>query len=337
MRAYELATGATSLDALKLVERPDPKPGPREILVRVHAASLNARDQGVAHGRYRGGAVQRPTIPLSDGAGEVVALGDNATRFKPGERVMACFQRGWIDGPYKAEYRGALGSPHDGMLAELITSHENDLVRVPDHLSYEEAATLPCAAVTAWHALMERTPLLAGQSVLLIGTGGVSIFGLQFAKLAGARAYVVSSSDDKLARVRTLGADGTVNYRTTQEWDAEILKLTNGAGVDHVVEVGGATLPRSIAALALCGHIHAIGFVSGQQPTFSAPAFVSKYATLDGIMVGSRGMFERMNAAIATAKMKPVIDRVFDFKEARAAYEYQASPALFGKVVIRVS
>lgn len=335
MRAYEMTPGATSIDALKLVERADPKPGPGEIIVRVRATSLNARDQGIVRGRYRV-PVQAPTIPLSDGAGEVIALGEGVTRFNRGDRVMACFQRGWLDGPYRPEYRGALGVPHDGMLAELVAIHESNAVHVPAHLSYEEAACLPCAAVTAWHALMEKAPLRAGQNVLAIGTGGVAIFAIQFARVAGARPFVVSSSDDKIARAVALGASCGVNYKTTPEWDAEILKLTNGVGVDHVVEVGGATLPRSIAALAMGGHIHAIGFVSGQQPTFNAPAFVSKYATLHGIMVGSRGMFERMNAAIAEAKMKPVIDRVFAFEDARAAYEYQASPALFGKVVIRV-
>jgi len=313
MRAYELKAGATSLDGLALVERPDPTPGPGEALIRIGAASLNARDQGVASGRYRGGAIKRDTIPLSDGAGEVIALGDGAKRFKIGDRVMATFQRGWLDGPYRREYRGqTLGSPHDGMLAEQAVAHESNLVAVPAHLSFEEAACLPCAGVTAWHALMERTPLKAGQSVLLIGTGGVAIFGLQFAKMIGARAYIISSSDEKLARARKLGADGTVNYRSTSEWDAEILKLTDDIGVDHVIEVGGATLPRSISALALCGSIHAIGFVSGQEPSFRAPDFVMKFATLDGILVGSRAMFERMNAAMSETKMKPVIDRVFD-------------------------
>jgi NADPH:quinone reductase-like Zn-dependent oxidoreductase len=183
---------------------------------------------------------------------------------------------------------------------------------------------------------MEKTPLVAGQSVLLIGTGGVAIFGLQLAKLAGARAFVISSSADKLARARALGADGGINYTETPDWAPEIVKLTGGIGVDHVIEVGGATLPRSIATLAMGGHIHAIGFVSGAETAFAAPAFVQKAATLDGIMVGSRGMFERMCAAVSAAKMRPAIDRVFPFDQAHAAYAYQSSPALFGKVVIRV-
>jgi NADPH:quinone reductase-like Zn-dependent oxidoreductase len=190
--------------------------------------------------------------------------------------------------------------------------------------------------VTAWHALMEKKPLLPGETVLLIGTGGVAIFGLQFAKLAGAKAIVISSSDAKLTRALDLGAESGVNYRTPPEWQTEVMRLTNGRGVDHVVEVGGATLPHSIGALATGGYIHAIGFVAGQQPTFTASDFVRRDGHLDGIMVGNRVMFERMCAAISVAKMKPVIDRVFPFAEARAAYEYQSSPALFGKVVIKI-
>ncbi len=337
MKAYELKVDAKGLDDLVQVERPDPKPGAREVLIRVRAASLNARDQGVASGRYRGGTVTRPTIPLSDGAGEIIAVGEGVARFKLGDRVMHTFRKSWLDGPFRPDMIGAtMGSPLDGMLTEQALAHEQDCVSVPDHLSYEEAACLPCAGVTAWHALMEKKALLAGETVLLIGTGGVSIFGLQFAKLAGAQAIITSSSDAKLQRARELGADGVVNYKTTPDWDAEVLKLTGGRGVDHVVEVGGATLPHSIGALAVGGHIHSIGFVSGQQPTFASPGFVSKDATLDSIMVGNRAMFERMAAAIASAKMKPVVDRVFGFDEARAAYEYQRSPALFGKVVIKI-
>lgn len=337
MKAYELKVGAKGLDDLVQVERPDPKPGAREVLIHVRAASLNARDQGVASGRYRGGSVTRPTIPLSDGAGEIIAIGEGVTRFKIGDRVMHTFRKSWLDGPYHPDrIGGTMGSPFDGMLTEQAVAHEQDCVRVPEHLSYEEAACLPCAGVTAWHALMEKKAVLAGESVLLIGTGGVSIFGLQFAKLAGAKAIVTSSSDAKLKRARELGADSGVNYKTTPDWDAEVLKLTGGRGVDHVVEVGGATLPYSIGALAVGGHIHSIGFVSGQQPTFASPGFVSKDATLDSIMVGNRAMFERMAAAISLAKLKPVVDRVFPFEEARAAYEYQSSPALFGKVVIKI-
>ncbi len=337
MKAYEVKPGAASLDDLIAVERPEPKAGAGEVVIRVRAASLNARDQGIVAGRYRFGAATKPTVPLSDGAGEVIAIGAGVTRFKPGDRVMHTFRRGWIDGPYHPDHVGeSMGLPLDGMLAEQVLANAQDCVRVPDHLSYEEASCLPCAGVTAWHALMEKKALLPGDTVLLIGTGGVAIFGLQFAKLTGAKAIVVSSSDAKLERAKTLGADDGVNYKTHPEWDKEVMRLTDGRGVDHVIEVGGATIPKSIGSLATGGYVHAIGFVAGPQPTFSASDFVRRDGHLDGIMVGSRVMFERMNAAIAVAKMKPVVDKVFTFAQARLAYEYQRSPDLFGKVVISI-
>jgi NADPH:quinone reductase-like Zn-dependent oxidoreductase len=215
MKAYEVKPGAASLDDLIAVERPDLKAGPGEVVIRVRAASLNARDQGIVSGRYRFGAATKPTIPLSDGAGEVISVGSGVTRFKIGDRVMHTFRRGWIDGPYHPDHVGdSMGLPLDGMLAEQVLAYEGDCVRVPDHLSDEEAACLPCAGVTAWHALMEKKALLPGDTVLLLGTGGVAIFGLQFAKLTGARAIVVSSSDAKLDRAKKLGADGGVNYKT---------------------------------------------------------------------------------------------------------------------------
>ena len=336
MRAWEVQMGSTSLDGLKLITRPDPKPGASEVVIRVRAASLNARDQGIMKGRYGGGAITKPTIPLSDGAGEIVALGSDVTRFKTGDRVMAIFNSGWVDGPNRPENRGkALGGPLDGMLTELALADERDLVAVPEHLNFGEAACLPCAGVTAWHALMEKQPLVSGESVLVIGTGGVAIFGIQFAKMIGATAYAVSSSDDKLARAKSIGLTAGVNYKTNPEWQTEIVKLSGG-GVTHVIEVGGQTLPKSIAAMGLGGHIHMIGFVSGQQPTFAAPDFVRKMGTIDGLLVGNRTMFERMCAAISMTKLKPVIDRSFAFDDAKAAYEYQASPDLFGKVVITI-
>lgn len=337
MKAYELKVGATGLDDLIAVERPDPKPGAREVVIRVRAASLNARDQGVVSGRYRGAGTTKPTIPLSDGAGEIISVGAGVKRFKTGDRVMHTFRKSWIDGPYHPDHVGeSMGLPLDGMLAEQVLANEQDCVRVPDHLSNEEAACLPCAGVTAWHALMEKKALLPGETVLLIGTGGVAILGLQFAKLAGAKAIVVSSSDAKLKRAQDLGAVGGVNYKTHPDWEKDVMGLTDGRGVDHVVEVGGATLPHSIGALATGGYIHAIGFVAGQQPSFTASDFVRRDGHLDGIMVGNRAMFERMCAAIAGAKMVPVVDKVFTFAQARLAYEYQRSPDLFGKVVIAI-
>lgn len=337
MKAYEIETGGASLDALHRVERNDPEPGPGEVLVRVRAAALNARDQAVVAGRYRGQAVQRPTIPLSDGAGDVVAVGSGVSRFAVGDRVAGMFFQGWIDGRFRPEYGSrSLGSPLDGMLAESVVLDQDGLVKVPSNLDFDQAATLPCAAVTAWHALMAWGAVRPGETVLAIGTGGVSIFALQFAKAAGARVVITSSSDEKLERARALGADETVNYRATPEWEREVLRLTDGRGADRVVEVGGATLPQSLAALAFGGRIHLAGFVSGREFSMAAPAFVGKNATLESVNVGSGTMFEAMNHAIDQNGIVPVVDRVFGFDDAMEAYRYQVSDALFGKVVISI-
>ena len=274
MRAYELLPGVINLNALQRVGREEPRPGPSDVLIRVRACALNRRDHSVILGQYAGKPIERPTIPMSDGAGEVVAVGAAVRRFKVGDRVAGCFFQRWIDGPYSAAVPGSeLGAPNDGMLAELVALDENGVVAIPDHLSFEEAATLPCAAVTAWRALFSHGGLQPGQTVLALGTGGVSVIGLQLAKAAGARVIITSSSDAKLERAKALGCDGFVNYRTTPEWDKEVLGLTGGQGVDHVLEVGGAeTLPRSIEALRIGGHIHQIGFVSGREAEISPAA-----------------------------------------------------------------
>jgi NADPH:quinone reductase-like Zn-dependent oxidoreductase len=338
MRAYEIVAGSSTLDGLRRCERPDPKPQSTQILVRIQAASLNYRDLLIARGHYMGGTVAANTVPLSDGAGEVVAVGSAVTRFRVGERVASTFFRAWIDGKPPRGPLVALGAPPvDGVLAELAVFDEQDAVAVPAHLSSTSAATLPCAAVTAWRTLVDIGHVAPGESVLVLGTGGVSIFALQFARLAGARVLVTSSSDEKLARAKALGADGCVNYRTHPEWDREVLKLTDGRGVDHVLDVGGAgTLARSIGSVAAGGRIGMIGVLTGVGAAGSPYGLLGKQASLQGIYVGSRGHFERMNAAISTHRMEPIIDREFGFDDALAAYRHLESGNHFGKVVIRL-
>jgi NADPH:quinone reductase-like Zn-dependent oxidoreductase len=334
MRAYEIVSAA-GIDALHLAERPTPAPGPGEVLVRMRASALNYRDlMTILDPESR--AIPYPRIPNSDGAGEVLAIGPGVTRFAPGDRVAGTFFQRWEDGSITPDaMASALGGALDGVLAQEVVLAERGLVHVPDHLSLEEAATLPCAALTAWHALIEKGRLKAGETVLLIGTGGVSIFALQYAVLHGARPIVISSSDAKLERARSLGAWQTLNYRTTPDWDRAVLDITDGHGVDHVVEVGGpGTLERSISACRIAGHIALIGVLTGGQ--INPTAIMRKSLTLHGIYVGSRGMFERMNRAIAAAGLRPIIDRRLAFDEARAAYHHMQGARHFGKIVITI-
>jgi NADPH:quinone reductase-like Zn-dependent oxidoreductase len=334
MKAWQL-TAASGIDALKLNSLAEPKPGLGQVLVRVRATSLNYRDLMVASGRY-GGDVPLPLIPLSDGAGEVAAVGEGVTQWKTGDRVAGTFFQNWLTGPVRREaFASALGGSMNGMLAEYVVLAADGVIAIPPHLSFEEAATLPCAALTAWHALVTDGKLAAGQTVLLLGTGGVSMFALQFAKLHGARAIITSSSDEKLARAKALSADETINYRAKPDWEKEVYRLTGKAGADHIIEVGGKdTLPRSLRALALGGTISVIGGVSGFTSEVPLMDILGKSALIRGIYVGSRDMFEAMNRAIAQHRLKPVIDRVFPFADAPAAYRYQESGAHFGKVVI---
>jgi NADPH:quinone reductase-like Zn-dependent oxidoreductase len=312
-------------------------PGAREVLVRVRATSLNRRDIGIAKGLYPIGP-RETLVPLSDGAGEVVAIGPGTTRFKVGDRVVAIFFQRWIAGRPGAETGpSALGGALDGMLAQYVTLGEDGLVPIPAHLSFEEAACLPCAAVTAWHALVTRGHLQAGDTVLLQGTGGVSVFGLQFAAAAGAKPVVTSSSDEKLERARKLGAVGTINYRATPEWGKAVLAATAGVGAHHILEVGGSgTLPQSLACVAPGGHIALIGGLTGFGGEIPAGALVGRNAGVTGIFVGSRADFERMNAFMTTHAIRPVIDRGFAFEDAQAAYEYMDSGRHFGKIVVRL-
>jgi NADPH:quinone reductase-like Zn-dependent oxidoreductase len=336
VRAYELKP-IQSLDSLTLVERPDPRPGPGQVRIAVKAWSLNYRDLMVAKGAY-GAPPPAGRIPLSDGAGQVVELGPGATRVKVGDRVAGIFMQGWIAGAPSAEAAAtALGGAIDGMLAEQVVLSEQGVVTIPAHLSYEEAATLPCAAVTAWNALVREARVKAGDVVVLQGTGGVSLFALQFAKLHGARCIITSSSDQKLALARTLGADEIVNYRSRPDWDKAVLELTGGRGADAVVEVGGAgTLENSLAAVRFGGIVTLIGVLTGTAGPIPTAAILRRHLRVQGIYVGSREMFEEMNRAIAQHRLRPHIDRSFAFEEARAAYQHLATAAHAGKIVIRL-
>jgi NADPH:quinone reductase-like Zn-dependent oxidoreductase len=329
-------TGGFGPENLKIVELPDPVPGHGEVVVQVRACSLNYRDLAVMRGAY-GANVKPPLIPLSDGAGAVVEVGPGVTRVKAGDRVAAIFMQDWLEGPPdEAKANSALGAAIDGMMSEKVCLKADGLVHFPEHLSFEEAAALPCAAVTAWHALFRSGSLKPGESVLLQGTGGVSIFGLQFVKMAGARAIVTSSSDAKMERLRTMGADAVINYKTSPDWDKQVRQLTNGVGVDHVVEVGGAgTLALTSKSVRRGGHIALIGVLAGRGE-FDPRLMMLKSARLQGIFVGSREMFEEMNRAISLGRMRPVVDRVFEFDELPDGLNYMASGAHFGKICIRV-
>jgi len=336
MKAYQIKPGG--LDGLTRVDLPDPTVGLGQILIRVRATSLNYRDLMIASGSY-GGTTPPDRIPLSDGAGEVVSVGAGVSRVQVGDRVAGIFFQTWLDGGVQAAYHAsALGGAVDGMLAEYVVLSEEGVVKLPDYLSYEEGAALPCAAVTAWNGLVEQGRLRAGETVLLQGTGGVSMFALQIAKMHGARTIMTSSSDEKLARAKALGADEGINYKTTPDWDKAVWGLTGKRGVDHVVEVGGpGTLAKSLQAARHGGHIAQIGVLSDVEATISPMPILGKSLNVTGIYVGSRAMFERLLSALVVGQVRPVIDRVFAFDEARAAYAHLQSGAHFGKVIIRVA
>ncbi len=337
MRVWRFPT-TDAIDSLTLREADIPRPGRGQVLVRMRAASLNYRDLMIATGRSARGAPLPDLIPLSDGAGEVTEVGPEVTRVAIGDRVAACFMQTWLGGEISPDdAASSLGGAIHGVLAEYRLFDQQGLVTLPEHLSYEDGATLPCAALTAWNALFHGPkPLMVGQSVLVLGTGGVSVFALQFAHAAGARVIATSSSDGKLAQAKALGADDGVNYRQHPEWQTEVRALTGGRGVDHVVEVGGpGTLPRSIEAARQGGHIHLIGVLSGGG-TIDPALLMRSGVLLRGIYVGSRQMFEAMNQAITLHRITPVIDRVFDFEDAKAAYRHLQGQGHFGKVVIRI-
>ncbi len=334
MKAWQIVSGG-GIDALELADVAGSVPGYGEIRVRIRASAINFRDLMTVKDPVSR-KLPYPRVPNSDGAGDVIAVGPGVTGFKAGDRVASCFFRGWIDGACSAEaMASALGGALDGVLAEEVNLAAEGAVHIPGHLTYAEAATLPCAALTAWNALVECARVKAGDNVLLLGTGGVSVFGLQFARLHGARTIIISSSDAKLERAKALGAEVTINYRTTPNWEAAVLDATGGKGVDATVEVGGAgTLPRSIAATRIAGTIPLIGVLAVGQ--IDPSSFMRKSIRMQGIYVGSRRMFLDMNRAIEQAKLKPVIDQRVAFGDAKAAYRAMEAAGHFGKIVIDV-
>jgi NADPH:quinone reductase-like Zn-dependent oxidoreductase len=332
MRVWQISS--FGVDSLEFAERPTAQPGPGELLVRVRAISFNYRDLLMVKGIYNP-KLALPRIPCSDGAGQVEAVGEGVTQWKPGDRVAGIFMQNWQDGvltPAKA--RGALGGDIDGMLAEYVVLKEAGVVAVPAHLSYEEAATLPCSAVTAWNALAAGN-LKPGSTVLIQGTGGVSIFALQFARLMGARVLGVSSSYEKLERAYELGLDAGLNYRDNPEWDRWAVELT-GEGVDMVVEVGGlGTLPRSLRAIRIGGVIAQVGVLSGPSESLPFPTILHKQARIQGIYVGSRKDFVEMNKAISLVQLRPVGEN-FPWSQAREALGRMEEGSHFGKLVLTV-
>ncbi len=335
MKVYEIAQ--FGIDNLRIVERETPTPADGEVLVQLSAASLNYRDVMVVSGTYNP-RMRLPAVPFSDGSGEVVEVGENVTKWSVGDRVCSTVIAGWVDGEPTADAAktaiGAGGS--DGILSEYRVFNETSLVSVPERLSFDEAATLPCAAVTAWNALVVSGNIKAGDTVLTLGTGGVSIFAIQLAKAFGATVIATSSSDEKLKKVTTLGADHTINYRTPEDWDKAVLEITGGRGVDHIVEVGGTgTLTKSVKAVRVGGHIALIGALDMAGEFNPIPVFM-KGIRVQGIFVGSRAMFEDLTNFIVKENIKPVIDRIFGFEEAKEALRYMESGSHFGKIVVRI-
>lgn len=335
MKALVLGPGY-GIENLHVESRPTPRPGPGEVLLRMRAAALNYRDLEVVGGTYFA-PLETPLVPLSDGVGEVVELGAGATSLRIGDRVAATFWDHWEAGDSEAaDHRTTLGGPLDGVLCEYVVLPERRLIHVPQHLSHEEAATLPCAGVTAWHVLVTVGRLAPGQTVLVQGTGGVSTFALQFAALSGARVIVTSSSDQKLARASALGAAEVINRVRFPDWHTEVMRLTAGRGVDQIVDVAGpSSFAKSLSALRLGGQIHIVGYLGGPHGTVSPLQILMARAVVRATAVGSRASFEAMNRALTAARIRPVVDRVFEFAQYHEAWSYMQSGNHFGKVVIR--
>ncbi|MEM1307062.1 MAG: NAD(P)-dependent alcohol dehydrogenase [Pseudomonadota bacterium] len=337
MQAYEIIPG-DGVDAITRVDRPAVMPGPGDVLIDVKACSVNYRDLitikgGLGREKPLGG------VPLSDGAGVVAAVGAQVTTFKVGDRVVPAFMPWHIDGPLTPEKQaGSLGGAVDGMLQRQIALPASGVLPIPDHLRFEEAATLPCAGVTAWYAHFVGGAVKPGDTVLLLGTGGVSIFALQFAKLAGARVIITSSSDEKLERARALGADETINYRAKPDWHERVVELTDGAGADHAVDVGGpGTLNLTLKAVRYAGTISLMGVLTGVSDPINTVDILSKNIRIQGVYVGSVAVMRDMMRAISAASLTPVVDRVFSFDDAIEALRFQESGNHFGKVVISMT
>ena len=326
------------LKNLQLGEAVTPKPKAGELLVKVGAVSLNFRDKAIVDGIYEPHMVPKPLIPVSDAAGTVVAVGGDVTRFKVGDRVNSHLYSRWLDGepgPNEPDY--CFGSPLPGGLAEYMIIHEDSAVGAPANMSDEEAATLPIAALTAWYSLVDFAKIQPGQTVLVQGTGGVSIFAVQIATALGAKVIATSSSDENLQAVKRLGAVAGINYRTTPNWADEVLKLTEGKGVDLLFDVaGGSGINQSIAATKASGRIAQIGFLTGQTVELNLMPLIFRQTTIRGIAVAPRSSFDRMNVFLNKHRIRPVIDRVYPFEKAHEAYEHLAKGA-FGKVVIKIA
>jgi len=334
MKAIELQAPG-GIDNLRLVERPMPEPGRQEMIIKVKATALNYRDVEIARGSYHT-AFALPLIPLSDGVGEVVAVGAEVTRFKIGDRVCGTFWQRWVGGGFAmAEPSYQRGGPIDGLLSEFARLDEQAAVLAPPHLSDVEAATLPCAAVTAWHALFTEGQLKPGETVLSLGTGGVSLFAVQFASAAGARVIVTSSSDDKLTRAKMLGAHDGINYRDNPDWSSAVLALTDGRGADHIIEVGGPqSFAQSLKASARGAQINVIGYLGGSEGSINPLDIFRRQVRARGIPVGSRESFEAMNRGLTVNRIRPVIEKVFAWKDAAAAFRHLEYGSPFGKVVL---
>ncbi len=328
---------AFGIEKLAPVESPLPEPGPGQVVMEIHACSLNYRDLMTVTGKYNP-RMPLPRVPLSDGAGVVHSVGEGVTTLKPGDRVAAIFMQNWLDGvPTAAKYRGALGGDIDGMAAQYVALEETGVVRIPDYLSYAEAATLPCAAVTAWSALQKTGGITAGSTVLIQGTGGVSVAALQLAKSMGARVLGTSSSDEKLERAQSLGLDAGVNYRATPDWASWVNEQTGGEGVDLVIEVGGAgTFSASLKAVRIGGAVAQIGVLSQSDEPVAVPLILRKQVRVQGIYVGSRADFDALNRALETTRIHPVVDRELAFEQLPDAFLAMQSASHFGKLVVQM-